>query len=285
MVNTNLFRWLVNYHCSHNLEACRPYIHNGIIYSPSTSEPLREGFEENELQVGQIKYKGVLIVSNGRTLLDDLIAGDVIEEGNIGPFVGIDGENSLFDYLDNQENSDGGHILDSANNQIARAYEFNNKPPALGINGTYSLFDRIPHDFCSYDGKVSPINNLGLKTRLAIKLPQVKLPQVHPQQAHPHIETYQIKRTAYTPLGMGKVTHFNKDGLAEEFFLMQNPDSENEEIIGVHRNYSRENGELSLAKERIAPIDSYLDALKEPPILKESPGQLDYHHLPVLSYS
>lgn len=238
MVNSNLFGWLVDYHCSHNLKACLPHIRDGITYSPITYEPIREGLE-NEL------YTGVLIVANGETLLEELVKGNIImDTEDIHPdFVAVNDSRDLSEYLNSQENRDGSHIFDSANHKIARVYEFNNNPPALQENGGYSLLDRIPHDFCSYNRKIQETSDkIGTKTRLAIKLPQ----------AQPHLETFQIKRTGYTPLGMGKVTHFNKDGLAEEFFLMY--DGKEGEIAGVHRTYSTADGELKRAGEKTIPV-------------------------------
>ena len=76
--------------------------------------------------------------------------------------------------------------------------------------------------------------NLGTKTRLAIELTQI----------YPDVHAYHIKRSGYTQLGMGKVTHFDCKGLKKEFFFMKFPDEavleyidRENSIVGVRRTY------------------------------------------------
>jgi hypothetical protein len=55
---------------------------------------------------------------------------------------------------------------------------------------------------------------------------------------------------------MGKVTHFNRDGLVQEFFFMYAPQSSGPfvhdtlPIIGVHRKYELIEGNLVKASEK-----------------------------------
>lgn len=221
-----IFDWLREYHKTRNLDACLPHISSeGAVISPFTGRPYIEGEGENEL------YNGALIVSNGHTLVRDLIQDRIIEDDVIDGYHPIKDRDAFFSYLEKQKNNDGAFLYDSHEGGITRIYELGNKPQGLE---RINMLDFIPEDFVSFDGRVSIRSNLGTKTRLAIKLPQ----------AYPSIETFQIKRSPYTNLRMGKITHFTRHGLAEEFFLMSvlggdlTP-REYADIMSVYRQYRR----------------------------------------------
>jgi len=113
----------------------------------------------------------------------------------------------------------------------------------LGRKDTISLRDMLPRDFIAVETD-SLLNerNLGTKTRLAIKLPQ----------AYDRTKAFQIKRTAYGLLGIGKVTQFGPQGLEQEFFFRYEPRSEGPfvdaeaGIVGIHRQYERQEQGLIL---------------------------------------
>lgn len=229
----DIFNWLVKYHCDKNLEKCLPFIENGRVRSPDSSN-LREGLDENEI------YPGVLVVCNGDTLLETLMKDEIVDPNDIDGFVEVKGWQDFIKYLGSRENNDGAYIFDSKNSRITRAYELNNHPKTL--KGRYRLEEMVPGDFCSADGSVSPRSNLGTKTRLAIKLPQ----------AYPNITTFQIKRTPYGDFGMGKVTYFDKDGLRKEFFLTSHEE-------GIYRSYERmePDGRMEKVGEAQIPLEVY----------------------------
>ena len=221
-----MFEWLVRYHCEENLPKCLPHIRNGRYISPFTQTPLNEGTDENDA------YIGVLILSDGTDLLDNLVENEVItgDEDDIDPFEDTPDYTPFQRYINNQQNSDGAYVFNAINQIMARVYELNNNPKSLSRFTNKSLLDNIPPDFVTTDRKdINPKRSLGTKTRLAIKLPL----------AYDDVDAFQIKRTAYTPLGMGKVTHFTRQGLKQEFFFKY----EDNRIIGVHRTYDQ--GEMT----------------------------------------
>jgi hypothetical protein len=231
-LKSQIFGWLVEYHCQRNLASCEQFMDEGVVVSPSTKKPLREGLDENEL------YKGLLIIANGDTLLEKLVDNGILSEENIDEFHNVGDKSAFFKYLDSRKNGDGAFIYDTIHGKIARVYELNNNP-VYTKNG---LADRLPSDFIHYTGEAIHARDIGTKTRLAIKLPQVL----------DNIETFQIKRTAYTEVGMGKVTHFTKEGLKEEFFFAPNENkflSGGSDIKGMYREYSNE-GKLERTDER-----------------------------------
>ncbi|MFC2134855.1 hypothetical protein ACFLTH_09575 [Bacteroidota bacterium] len=99
-----------------------------------------------------------------------------------------------------------------------------------------NLEGRIPNDFIHEKETETPTRlDLGTKTRLAIKIPSM----------HEGISAYQVKLTAYGPLGLGKVTHFDYEGLQREFFFRQDKLG----IKGVVRKYNHINKTIKLKSE------------------------------------
>nr|MBI4156159.1 hypothetical protein [Candidatus Woesearchaeota archaeon] len=211
----DIFNLLVNYHSNVNLEKVLKHIKNGRVIN-SEGKPHEEGEEECEW------YKGLLIMANGDTLVDRLYEKKVINH-KPEEFYEVRSNEDFLRYISNQRNSDGAYIYDSKNGRIMRVAEINNNPNTLP--NQFKLEDRLPKDFVSYNGEKS-LDLIGLKTRLAVRLPA----------AYDHTEAFQIKRSAYTDFGMGKVTHFNGDGLLEEFFFKYDPAKG---VIGVNRRYER----------------------------------------------
>ena len=90
---------------------------------------------------------------------------------------------------------------------------------------------------------------IGTKTKLAVKLPY----------AYDNVETYQIKATIHSPLGMGVVTHFTRDEL-EMFFLDYSPDSDgpfieqDKGIVGVYKKYRLHENKLVPVHESIVDM-------------------------------
>lgn len=238
MDKNQIFQWLVDYHYQ-NLKLCLPYIVDGKVQVRGT--PLEECYDENEL------YKGLLIVVNNNVIVDKLVEDGVVlsepEQPNI-----VSTREEFFSLISRQKNSDGAYILDRVNQRITKVSELNNNPKALPKQ--LPIYNMVPKDFVSHTAKLD-VRNIGTKTRLAIKLPH----------AYEDTDTFQIKRSAYTPLGLGKVTHFNKQGLVEEFFFRHMPEAkapliECTGIVGVYRKYWRdESGALAMISEEIIDKD------------------------------
>lgn len=235
METGDLFSLLVQYHYDINLPKCLPYISKGVLSPPSKKHNI-EGVYENDL------YNGLLLAANGDTLTDKLLREDIVLDEEITEPAAVPDREGLFSYLRREVGSDnadpdGAFIYDNVNKMITRVYDLNNTPGKLERLQYSSFNGAIPPDFFTLTGEQ---RKLGTKTRMALKLPR----------AYPEIHTFQIKQTAYTPLGLGKVTHFTKDGLREEFFFrVDHHDSEN--IVGVYRRYVTEGGKIVLAQERV----------------------------------
>ena len=220
-----IFNWLINYHYYINLKLCLPYIENGRL--------IQQGRHLDECDDEVEAYKGVLIVADGSTLINRLEHDRVIHDNPADlEFTTIASMGDLFRYLANQKNSDGAYLFNKESGKITRVCEINNSMPNMPDES--SMHRMIPDDFVSFDKKIMSYRNIGTKTRLAIKIPH----------AYDDSETYQIKRSSYGKLGMGKVTHFNKQGLVEEFFfnldiMATNSTSQMSKISGMHRKYNK----------------------------------------------
>lgn len=206
------------------------------MYHPDGS-PIIEG-EENEW------YKGFLIVASNQSfneIKDDLIYHD----HDIGEFMEIKNREDFYNYLENTSSKDGAFVFDIPHLNIARAYVLKNHFSI--IPKEFNSINMLPEDFASFE-KISYVSSkdIGTKTNLAITIPHI----------NNNIETFQIKRTAFSSLGMGKVTHFNSQGLVEEFFLMYNSDTKGPfinqkyKIEGIYRKYERKNGKLVCISEK-----------------------------------
>lgn len=243
METADIFSSLVRYHTEVNLPACLPYVRNGELYSPA-GRRLQEGSDKDQL------YHGFLIVANGDTLVDKLFHERIVLDDTPPKFHSVPTRSDLFSYLSRQEENgdDGAFVYDSKNGRIGHVIELNNTPGKLGEQQNYPLSYAVPADFFTSTGQQKP---LGTKTRVAIKLPR----------AYPEVHAFQIKRSAYGSLGMGKVTHFNRDGLAEEYFLRFNQDTQG--IDGVYRTYKSEGGRVVLAEPEIVTPVLTIDSLEE----------------------
>lgn len=237
-----ILQWLVEHHIDRNLEKkCLPYLGNGMIMSPANHRmPVREGKENQE-------YKGILILRNGDTLKGNLVRDGFLKDYDIeDKSYPIATKGQFFRFLDDESrNEDGVYIVDSGRKELSRVCWINY--PSVSREGL------LPLDFVFYNGHKGENAErdmwleLGSKTRLGVALPRL----------YEDVEAFMLKRSGYTPLGMGKAVRFG-DGLEEEvFFQYLNPDNSGsisdyipniesfpEGIIGIKRSYLRENGEL-----------------------------------------
>ncbi|MBS3122127.1 hypothetical protein J4434_04545 [Candidatus Woesearchaeota archaeon] len=239
-VKEHLFPWLVYMHYQ-NLMDCMPFIADGSLRDRK-GLPIKEGREADV-------YSGVLILANGTTLIDRLQLDGVVEDKILGAFTPLSSRRDFMDYIKRkqEDSSDGAYVVDSHRERMVYVSEFNSRIP---IN----ISDYVPQDFFYYESGLPEETNIGLKTKVAIRLPL----------RYDNVDTYQIKRSAYTKLGLGKVTHFNMQGLAEEFFFKVEPNCDGpfvvpeQPIVGVYRTYERKDGALICTEERrIDPRTEY----------------------------
>ncbi len=256
MNGDEIFQMLVNYHVEVNLPRCLSSIQNGRITDPVDHEPFEAPSGENSL------YKGIIIVSNGPTLVDDLIKHGLAKREDLSSFVPLRDADAFRSYIHEEVKRDGAHLYDSANGQIARVYELNNHHSSLeGCLDT----NRVPADFVYDDARGVSRADLGTRTRIAIRLPAIPELQT--------LNVFQIKQTGYGDLGLGKVTYFNNEGLQKEFFCRYN--AEQEGIDGVLREYELKEGQLTLAVERVEPVCSlrHLES-SSPHCIQSNPEQI-----------
>ena len=226
MDKKTIFDWLVAYHIGVNLEACLPHMQDGRIIG-TNGKPLTEN-----LDYYVQPHQGLLVVANGESLANRLKKDRVVHDDEIHPFTPTSNAGDFFRYLSEYGQGDGAYVFDGLNSRVTKIQELDNNPSTLPEN--LDLYSMVPPDFFFYDAHAHRAW-IGNKTRLAIKLPH----------AYDSTDTYQIKRSPYTEFGMGKVTHFNRQGLVEEFFFMYDPSSDgpfikpDQGIIGVYRSYER----------------------------------------------
>ncbi len=249
MINSSqFFDWLVRYHSTINLGKCLPHIEGGRVHQDGS--PLREGIDENKL------YEGTLIVADGEGLIQRL-ERDRTAWGVGTTYTPIRDAEDLSSYFEAIENPDGGHVYDSVRGLMTGVKHFRepaNLPQDFDPYDNEFLRSVLPEDFSSSNGARIEIGNRGL-VGLVVPL------EYH--QAH----VFQIKQTAYGELGIGKVVHFSKDGLAEEFFFapredhLQNTLDPVNAVQGVYRRYAREGARLVRIAEEVRNISPVYDPL------------------------
>lgn len=246
----DIFPLLVEYHYQRNLvEICKPLIKDGKVVVDGNQ--LQEGSDAN------VPYHGFLFLVDGPEIFNTIVSENIINDvtdiqGRLEtitkkyedstPLLTRD---EFFGYLRREEHDgeDGAYILNSETGKVVRVSELSN---SHSLPQGFSLMDRIPKDFVYKDGRKTSPDKIGTKTRIAIKIP------VAMKQKGKEVHTYQIKRTPYTDFGMGKVTHFDYNGLNQEFFFVY----ENGKILGVYKKYSRrENGLLYKSSQEIRELD------------------------------
>lgn len=214
----DVFQSLILYHITHNLK----------------SNPVEYGRQEfgNEAQ-----YDGALLVVDGDHALEDLVQDGVVANMGIGKPITINNEQGLYSCLGTIHNKDGAFVLtdrvDGAY-KVVKVSMLNNHADRLNS----SLYDKVPANFVSEDASTPVEENLGTKTITAMIIPQ----------AHSYLDSFQIKRTIVTSLG-GKVTHFTKNGLAEEYLPIRR--TEDGSIVGIYRRYApTEDGKVKMIMQR-----------------------------------
>ncbi len=202
----DIFEIMKEFHTENNLRQNLAYYDGGMFKPPENRfQQIKEGRENNS-------YNGICVFKNGSTLCDRLVEDGRVHRLDIDEPYDLSTESRWFDFLENREDEDGVYVYEPRTGQLYRISKIKD------MNRSVSrLSDYVPPDFVFYHPDTYVLGNpesmlrknIGTKTRLAIDLPV----------SYPGVQAYQIKRSGYTPLGMGKVTHFNNNGLAREYFL------------------------------------------------------------------
>ncbi|NQV91227.1 hypothetical protein HQ489_02025 [Candidatus Woesearchaeota archaeon] len=243
MTSSPLFEWLVMYHLEKNLSPRSEYLSHGDMPFAPEGEEVEGSF-------------GCLIIENGDTLAERLREERIILDRRHPQFKPANDYDEFQDYLVKNGKKDGAFIYDSLNQRVARVNRLSNNTPQMDEVRGYQT-NLIPNDFI-FDGRTQTLierdidDHVGTKTDLAIVIPEAYTTD------DSHVQAYQIKRTAYGNLGLGKVTHFAKGGLQREFFFDYIPTGDNKsELMGVYRTYHQEDGKVQLLAERKVPL-SYI---------------------------
>jgi len=252
MKNKEIFNWLVREHVGRDWMNVRPYVREGVLGSMKVVP----GNTENPY------YGGILIFAKGKRFAANLKKMNIVLVGKMNVSYNISTFDRFSRYCKKFRVEDGATVIDKNNAFAYYISVFNNNPQIFwtfkerwdfafkGIYKIYKIGKMLPSDFKDHKGlnKVGESMDLiGNKTYVAIVLPQ----------AYPRVHTFQIKRTAYTPLGTGKVTHFDGKGLVEEFFLKYMPKHKGEfidkehKIVGIYRYYDRSRGVRKIFRREV----------------------------------
>jgi len=228
-----IFELLVRYHIERNLPKQLEYMRDGRILD-DRGRPFIQGRENKWSQ-------GVLLIADGATLASRLMEDHVILDEEDPEFEQLSDPAGFSDYLTTNRWRDGAYILNADGGKIAHVSQFNNNP---GSERRKPLRELLPVDFVQSAATYLDRRLVGTRTRVA-----AVLPQMYP------VEAFQIKQSAYGELGIGVVTRFTKDGLAESFHFqydaVQGPYVHADHpIVGVHRIYGLVNTHHAKLDER-----------------------------------
>ncbi|MFA6072506.1 MAG: hypothetical protein WC758_00135 [Candidatus Woesearchaeota archaeon] len=256
MNNDDIFWGLVNFQVNYNLPTWLNIIDDhsnwielidGIptnvprrVITDSKNENKGEySFKTDDGQIHSRKIVGAFIVLDQRKfkpMTTHIVNNAAKQTTQVNSFSDIE------QIIINSENQDGGYILTNNGTDLKKVQSFNNE--RLSVKEIQKL---LPKDFFSYTKDIHLLGtdgtlNLGNRSSTALSL-AIK---------HSDIDSFLIKQTSYTDFGLGKIVHFDKKGLDEEFFLTTNPPTGlgyaqyEKSIKGVYKNYRlNSKGQLS----------------------------------------
>ena len=160
MAENEIFGWLVEYHCSVNLQSCLPYLSlkSGRILNHERT-PYEQGAENKH-------YTGCMIIANGDTLADRLTdpKGRVVLNPRTSSdirarFTPVETREQLYAHLQ-EIPEDGAEIYDGVNKRIAHVETLSNNPP--GVPEDLELSELLPEGETirgnrTYVGAVLPV--------------------------------------------------------------------------------------------------------------------------------
>ncbi len=239
--SSQFFQWMVEHHVNTNLPKCLPYLERERMEDMEGAHRHRENKH----------YDGVVVVADGEGLIERMV-----EEGNAWGVregrTSIQNAEDLSNYLSGLSNPDGGHIYDSSRRVITGVRKLRdprNLPEGFDPYNLEMLSRLLPKDFFSGDGSI-PLTEIGTRGLVAVEMPLV-YPQAH---------VFEVKQTRYGELGIGKVIHVDKNGLAEEFFFIPRGSELKDTldpinaIQGIYRKYARRGGRIVKVEEEARNI-------------------------------
>lgn len=244
----DLFAWLAQYHLDANLRPNLSFIVEGQ-YVGSRGKTIEEGEENHQTY-------GALVLANGDSLVQRLKKEKIILDLSTPMFTAAGNYDLFASYLSKSKKRDGAFVFDGKNETMTRVSRYANYNSELMQEVRENFARYMPANFI-YEAAAMMTpkdydNDVGTKTDLAMVLP------VSHTKADSSVHAYQIKATAHSRLGFGKVAHFGPDGLIEELFFRYAPESKGpfvvsgQNIEAVHRKYERgADDRLYLASERV----------------------------------
>jgi len=246
--------WLLKFQVENNLEESfrKSSRTNGLeeVITGDDGRSLRENTETPY-------HPGLLFLANGVASLNKLIKKRWVpydREEDISEFDNVKDYRDFAEYIKRVTESGGegtAYAFNAEHQKITAVPEFTNSPESPFYNRitrkvnqmlgrkNESLVDAVPGDFLSLKKEI-PVsgNRLGTKTGIAIRL----------SRDNSDVHAYQVRRTVYGELGLGKVTWFDQDGLREEIYLDRKANAlayidPERKIVAIHRSYRDMKGE------------------------------------------
>ena len=227
------FEMMVEHYCANILPECIPHMDEEGRVVDTKGRPLKEGGKKENPY-----YTGALVVYDGPILLQSASKMVVRPKRAFKEETTIRGREEFLKYF-GAENDEGEadcvYFYNTEKGLVIKVTgELKNSHKDVNLDDI--LETDMPHDFVTHDRSI-PAHEVGTKTGIAIMVPKM----------YDGVRTIILKRTPYD-FGMGKIAHFDRYGLAEEFFLKYDPNSngpfidKEHGIVGVYRNYRDENG-------------------------------------------
>jgi hypothetical protein len=203
-------------------------------------------------------YKGFLMVYDGEEILIE-VSDLVLRKKKIGAPTDVHNLEGLVKFMqDNIDKADMKVILNSKN-YIAYSMkgEFKNHYPGYE-DAEETLANSLPKDFYSLDGHI-PVTDAGTKTHAGVLIPKMgkkaieklvaegKLPESKKDES---VETI-ILNNSPVGIGMGRLSHFDSYGMAEDFHFIY--DDQLECVQGAYRQRN-EQGKMAAAENQTVKI-------------------------------
>lgn len=239
----NIFETMIQLQYS-NLLNSLPHFKNGQIYDLDGT-PL-DGKENPYSKGAYIIYDGPQILEKARAM--------AVRKNGLGSTQEVPTDTNLLAYLKSYKDSDVTLLYNTSAQQIT-PLKGELKNYIEGEDLEEILTSSVPLDFVEPRAKSLDLNQIGTKTANSIFVPYILN-----KQEDQGVRTILVKRSAYGPLGMGKVAEFGKNGLTREFFMYHNPNHQGPfvnadyHIVGEVRTYAKENDKLELKQRQLVHI-------------------------------
>lgn len=249
MQEQDVLMGVLEYHYQENLSKLFPYINEGVFYDPS---PLSHGAVKIGNENKNIKPCFVLI--NGTTLLKELRNTRLIPDNTSVDYSDVKSKENFVEYLSDHKEDDGAVILEEYS-RIAHLGIIGPKvAKCVEVNNTF------PENYLSdVEGVAVPWSKMGGRTLAAAGV----------VQKFDYARSCIVKSTAVNETATGTISYFGPHGLEEEILFKYAPELRNKtymtqdgqsrnysylddgsSLIGVHRKYTKIDGEFVLLDEQ-----------------------------------